>query len=54
MSPKAPVRSNPSALVVRDVKGTFSVKGQILTGLSRQDTLEARGEDFRHFRDAMV
>jgi hypothetical protein len=36
------------------VKRTFSGGGQILAGLSRQDTLEARGKDFRQFRDSMV
>jgi hypothetical protein len=35
------------------VKRTFSDIGQILTGLSRQDTLEAGGKDLSQFRDSM-
>jgi hypothetical protein len=35
-----------TALVGRDVKRTFSGNGQIFTGLSREDTLEAGGKDF--------
>jgi hypothetical protein len=43
-----------TALVGRDVKRTFSNNGEVLTGLSRNDTLEAHGKDFRQFRDSMV
>jgi hypothetical protein len=43
-----------TALAEQDVKRTFSGTRQILTGLSRHDTLEARGKDFCELRDSMV
>jgi hypothetical protein len=42
-----------TALVGQDVKGTFSRGRRFLAGLSRQDTLEAGGEDLGQFRYSM-
>jgi hypothetical protein len=42
-----------TALVGRDVKRTFSDNGQILTGQSGKDTLEAHGQNLSQFRKSL-
>ncbi len=39
-----------TALGGQEVERTFSGSGGVCTGLSVQNTLEARGQNFRHLR----